>query len=354
MNVSASTNNPFPIIGDKLFPDSYFGATEPVNHQLPMTADKEGVSYKDVIDTVNPLQHIPVISTIYREVTGDQPAAGSRLLGSVLYGGPIGLFGEVINCAIDDNTGKDVGGHVVAMFKDDSPSPSAEPSAKPATQVAAQAPSPIYQQASEPTPAAQASDNQASADKAEPSAPVSAPTPRPVVTATQIPPQAPAAIAQPQQVASANNSMAIAHSPSKFMAVPERRPVQAAQPVPIHTAISSNGQHSTMPITGRNASSYSAHAAAVQQDLIDQALAKNTSQQDAPAAAAAPTQAAAPIAPPAAAQVTPVAVSSLPLESSSTSAAAPNGDWFYAAMGQALEKYDRTAKLKTTPTTLEN
>ena len=32
-----------------------------------------GFSFHDLLDTINPLQHLPVVSTIYRAITGDRP-----------------------------------------------------------------------------------------------------------------------------------------------------------------------------------------------------------------------------------------------------------------------------------------
>ncbi len=41
--------------------------------------DSDGFSFGDIVDIINPLQHIPVVSTIYREMTGDDigPGPGS-------------------------------------------------------------------------------------------------------------------------------------------------------------------------------------------------------------------------------------------------------------------------------------
>ena len=45
---------------------------------------------KSFIDIINPLQHIPIVGNIYRNITGDQISPGARIAGSTLYGGPIG------------------------------------------------------------------------------------------------------------------------------------------------------------------------------------------------------------------------------------------------------------------------
>lgn len=48
-----------------------------------------------VIDTINPLQHIPFVGFLYREITGDAITPDARFAGSMLYGGPIGALGAV-------------------------------------------------------------------------------------------------------------------------------------------------------------------------------------------------------------------------------------------------------------------
>lgn len=80
--------------------------------------DGDGFSFSDILDLINPLQHLPVISTLYRDLTGDEIGAGARVLGSTLFGGIPGLVGSLINVAIEDQTGKDIGEHVLALFDD--------------------------------------------------------------------------------------------------------------------------------------------------------------------------------------------------------------------------------------------
>ena len=48
---------------------------------------KGGISFSDVLDIVNPLQHIPVISTVYRMIKGGQISM-TRMAGSALYVAP--------------------------------------------------------------------------------------------------------------------------------------------------------------------------------------------------------------------------------------------------------------------------
>lgn len=78
-----------------------------------------GLSFGDVLDTLNPLQHIPVVSSIYRELTGDTISPGARVAGGALYGGPIGLVASVFDAAVEAVSGSDLGEHVIATLTGD-------------------------------------------------------------------------------------------------------------------------------------------------------------------------------------------------------------------------------------------
>jgi hypothetical protein len=82
-------------------------------------------SFKDLIDIVNPLQHLPVIGSIYRYLTGDEPSVGTRVIGDALYGGPIGFGVSVVtNALLTNESGQDLGERLLANVfgsRDDSP-----------------------------------------------------------------------------------------------------------------------------------------------------------------------------------------------------------------------------------------
>ncbi len=99
---------------------------------------EDGFSFWDLLDIVNPLQHIPVVSTIYRAVTGDKIDPGARIAGGTLFGGPIGMALSLVSAMVEEGTGKDPGEHALAMLgigEDEAPP------ADPATAIA-QAPPP--------------------------------------------------------------------------------------------------------------------------------------------------------------------------------------------------------------------
>jgi gas vesicle protein len=66
-------------------------------------------SFWDLVDVVNPLQHIPVVNNIYRKVTGDEIGSVARVAGGVLFGGVVGgLLGGANAIAAHESNGKDL------------------------------------------------------------------------------------------------------------------------------------------------------------------------------------------------------------------------------------------------------
>jgi len=80
---------------------------------------KDGFTFGDILDAINPLQHLPVVSTAYRAATEDAISPGARILGGALFGGIFGLFGAVFNAVVEQATGRDIGANIVAMFEGD-------------------------------------------------------------------------------------------------------------------------------------------------------------------------------------------------------------------------------------------
>lgn len=52
----------------------------------------DGLSFSDLIDLVNPLQHIPVVGNLYRKLTQDTIDPAVRVAGGALFGGPLGAL----------------------------------------------------------------------------------------------------------------------------------------------------------------------------------------------------------------------------------------------------------------------
>lgn len=85
----------------------------------------------DLVDFINPLQHIPLVNLVYRELTGDKIGALPQIVGGAVLGGPIGAVSAITNVMVQEATGKDLGGHVLAMFNGDSQPPADAPAAPP-------------------------------------------------------------------------------------------------------------------------------------------------------------------------------------------------------------------------------
>src|SRR4029078_7348042 len=76
-------------------------------------------SFEDLLDTINPLQQIPVVNWIYRAITGDQIAPGPRLIGGAVFGGALGVLLAGVQAGLEEMTGTaKEGGPVVALVRD--------------------------------------------------------------------------------------------------------------------------------------------------------------------------------------------------------------------------------------------
>ena len=76
----------------------------------------DGPSFGEFLDIINPLQHIPVVSTLYRAITGDQIGQGPRLMGSALFGGPAGFITSGIAAMFEEMSGGSVATHVANLI----------------------------------------------------------------------------------------------------------------------------------------------------------------------------------------------------------------------------------------------
>ncbi|KAA0682815.1 hypothetical protein [Roseomonas genomospecies 6] len=74
------------------------------------------MSFGDFLDIINPLQHIPVVNSIYREITGDTIKPSSKVIGGILFGGPLGGMASIANAVVEQAQGKDIGGQVMASL----------------------------------------------------------------------------------------------------------------------------------------------------------------------------------------------------------------------------------------------
>jgi hypothetical protein len=90
----------------------------PVAAQVQSDNDNS-FSFDDFLDIINPLQHLPVVSTIYRALTHDTIKPFERIAGDTLYGGLWGFASSVANVVFEKITGKDFGDTALALLTGD-------------------------------------------------------------------------------------------------------------------------------------------------------------------------------------------------------------------------------------------
>ncbi|OJX68139.1 hypothetical protein [Magnetospirillum sp. 64-120] len=289
---------------------------EQAKHLTMFGEGDDSPSFWDLLDVINPLQHIPIVNEIYQDLTGDKIGVAARLAGGGLFGGPIGLVASAIGCLVEEETGDTIGGHVVALFKDDEAAP---------TQVAKAETQP-QPQAAETKPAAMAPVQVAMASVNVPEAPPATPpqnaAPLMFSADGMINPTATAAaaVAAPVPVTPAAAPMPLSNTSktNRIMPVPARTVSTAEQaPPPITVPISSGGNRSNVPITGHNP--LNNHATvdplAVQKAMALQGLPSETQH---------------------------------PMLQANPKAASGSADWL-GAMNQALDKYQKAGNLAARP-----
>lgn len=112
--------------GNAYAPGAHTGEAKP-DIAVTRTANEEEYNFGDVIDMVNPLQHLPVLGTFYRKFTGDTIKPFSNIIGGALFGGPVGAVASTLNVITKNRTGKDMAENAFSLVGVDmSPSRPAE------------------------------------------------------------------------------------------------------------------------------------------------------------------------------------------------------------------------------------
>ena len=75
------------------------------------------LSFGELLDVVNPLHHIPVVSSVYRSLTGDTISPVASIAGGALYGGPLGAGMSLVNAAMEEHAGGSLANAVVDAGK---------------------------------------------------------------------------------------------------------------------------------------------------------------------------------------------------------------------------------------------
>ncbi|MCH2396542.1 hypothetical protein [Oceanibaculum sp.] len=122
----------------------------------PDAGESESLSFFDFLDLINPLQHIPVVSSIYRQLTGDTIRPEMQMAGAGLLGGPLGLLAAGANAIFAAENGRGAGEEMLAQVGFGAPAGTQRmAAAEPATQPKAPVPEPVTMQATTPEKAAQ-------------------------------------------------------------------------------------------------------------------------------------------------------------------------------------------------------
>ncbi|WP_158769278.1 hypothetical protein [Paraglaciecola sp. L1A13] len=73
----------------------------------------DGFGLNELFDTVNIAQHVPVVSSLYQDMTGEHMSAAASLAGGFLYGGPTGLALSAVDLMVEGYTGSTVSDAIV-------------------------------------------------------------------------------------------------------------------------------------------------------------------------------------------------------------------------------------------------
>jgi hypothetical protein len=86
--------------------------------QMPSDIQNEkedlGLTFEDLIDVINPLHHLPVVSVIYRALTGDQISVHARAIS-----GPVGLLVAGATMPVEEATGISASNTLASIFSDE-------------------------------------------------------------------------------------------------------------------------------------------------------------------------------------------------------------------------------------------
>ena len=99
-----------------LKPTTAFAPTPMAADPAPADWGGDGFGFNDFLDLINPLQHVPGVSTLYRAVTGDAIADEARFIGHIVYGGPLGLIAATAETLATDRDGRGLSENLAAWW----------------------------------------------------------------------------------------------------------------------------------------------------------------------------------------------------------------------------------------------
>ena len=90
-----------------MFAGRTYGGTRPATDGgPPLTGDESApmpaeASFDDLLESLNPLQHLPGVGTVYREATGRAAPIAARILVGTAISGPVGFMGGVASAMLE-------------------------------------------------------------------------------------------------------------------------------------------------------------------------------------------------------------------------------------------------------------
>ena len=101
---------------DATAPAATSTAATPADQKSASSSSDWDFSFHNLLDIINPLEHLPIIGTLYRAITGTHIGIPEKIAGDALYGGLWGAVSGVADAAFEAVTGKDFGSTVLALF----------------------------------------------------------------------------------------------------------------------------------------------------------------------------------------------------------------------------------------------
>jgi len=85
----------------------------------PDSQTEKPFGFWDLLDMINPLQHIPLVNMAYRAITGDEIRSSMKIVGGAIYGGPVGAAFGAVDALVKDSTGENLPQAVMALAQGD-------------------------------------------------------------------------------------------------------------------------------------------------------------------------------------------------------------------------------------------
>ncbi len=83
----------------------------------------DGPSFRDALDAINPLNHIPIVSSLFEKATDHQASVAAKLVGGALFGGPVGFAVSLASTIFEGETGANPSDTLVAAIEGTDKSP---------------------------------------------------------------------------------------------------------------------------------------------------------------------------------------------------------------------------------------